>query len=650
MARGNARSWRWRLGRSPWLGIVLGVLLTIAWGWWHPLAAQTHAWQRQQVIAQLLPDPAPPRPVPFENPRPSGGNGGSEELPSIVPPPPVIPVDITDHWAADCIRELAQRRWLPVDDQAQFSPETPATWTVAQSLLNQALPTEGGYGGASPLETALQLPSSVNVLYSYPRQYYDPAKPLSRTDAIAAIAAKLSLPYVARANALVQASLSDGQDVPAYGRDAVASALVAGKLVNYPTAQTLNGNRPITRGELAALICQAVPDPSLQRTLDPTWIAQPQPLPAQPQPNPELRGVWLTNIDSDVLFSQENLAEAVRRLKAMNINTLYPVVWNSGYTQYPSRVAERWLGKKQRLWPGENPAFEAAQGDRDPLQELIDLAHAEGMAVIPWFEFGFMAPADYAVLRQHPDWFTQRLDGTREIVMGEEVFVWMNPLHPDTRRLLLLLMAEVLENYDVEGIQVDDHLGLPVDMGYDPYTVALYQREHAGQSPPEDETDPDWMRWRADKISAFMQDVRTLINQRQPGALLSVSPNPYPFSYAKYLQDWPAWERAGILDEIVVQIYREDLDRFVWELNKPALIAARQATPTSVGLLSGLRGRPTGIDLLTQQLEAVRDRRYAGVSYFYYQSLWVPGRETQEERNAQFQAAFAQPSDRPRPE
>jgi uncharacterized lipoprotein YddW (UPF0748 family) len=559
-------------------------------------------------------------------------------------------VDIADHWAADCLRDLALSRLLPLDtqdDEVQFAPEKPASWNFAQTLFNQALPTEGAYSGASPVEAAFQLPSAVNVLSSYPSQYYNPTQPLTRTDAVTALVAKLRLPYVARATDLLRQSLTDGSEVLPYGREAVASALVAGKLVNYPEASTFNGDRPITRGELASLVCQALQDPTFNRAIAPAWIPQPQPLPPQRQPNPELRGVWLTNIDSDVLFSQEKLAEAVQRLKAMNINTLYPVVWNMGYTQYPSRVAERLLGRKRRLWPGENPVFEAAQGDRDMLQELIDLAHAEGMAVIPWFEFGFMAPLDYEVLTQHPEWFTQRSDGTRNIQMGEEVFTWMNPLYPETRRLLLLLMAEVLENYDVEGIQVDDHLGLPVDMGYDPYTVALYQREHDGASPPENDSDPEWMRWRADKISAFMTDVRRIVDTRKPGAILSVSPNPYPFAYVRYLQDWPTWENNGILDEIVIQIYREDLDRFVWELNKPATVAASKSTPTSVGILSGLQGRPADIKLLTEQLEAVRDRTYAGISYFFYQSLWVPGNETREQRETQLKASFTQPADRP---
>jgi len=33
------------------------------------------------------------------------------------------------------------------------------------------------------------------------------------------------------------------------------------------------------------------------------------------------------------------------------------------------------------------------------------------MGVIPWFEFGFMAPADSDLAKRHPDWLTSRRDG-----------------------------------------------------------------------------------------------------------------------------------------------------------------------------------------------------------------------------------------------
>lgn len=631
-------------------GIVLGLILVITLGSFVPLLAYPHDPIHQEVIAQLLADSPTPETV-----IPESEAEEADEVPLSLP----MPTDIDEHWAKDCIMGLARRGAIPLNDQESYPPNSPvedaakfypndaATWSSATLMLNDSFPTGLVYGGATDVETALELPSPINVLYNYPPDAYDPDQDITRVEAINALAAKLEVPYVARANELVALSFQDGNRVPAWGREGIASALVAGVLVNHPDAQRVEGNRVITRGEVAALVCRASDDPSLRTTISPGWVPTPVELPTQTQPDAEVRGVWLTNIDSDVLFSRENLIDGIQRLKAMNINTLYPVVWNMGYTQFPSRTAAYWLGRKQRLWPGENPSFEQAQSDRDMLQELIEIAHTEGMTVIPWFEFGFMAPADYELRTQHPEWFTQRQDGSQEIPMGEEVFTWMNPFHPQTRRLLLLLIAEVLENYDIAGIQVDDHLGLPIDMGYDPYTVALYELEHDGQSPPSDDTDPEWMRWRANKITEFMEDVRRVIDERQPGALLSVSPNPYPFSYAKYLQDWPQWEAAGLLDEIIVQVYRNDLDRFAWELNKPATVNANRNTLTSIGILSGLRGRPTDVDLLTEQLKAVRDRNYGGVSYFFYQSLWDPGRETVEERINQFQTAFSKAAQRP---
>ena len=631
-----------RSRRDPqrfFMGIVLGMILVITFGWFTPLWAQSHTRIAQAIQAQVSPSlPGELEVAPDE---------AMDEEAEETPPPPVIPTDIGAHWAADCMRELALRRAIPVDEQAQFYPEETATWAAVTDMLNLSLPTSGAYGGASAAEAALNLPSAVNVLYSYPSRYYDPERPVTRSEAVTSLAAKMELPYVARANAMLTASLVDGDEVPVYGREGVAAAMAAGVLVNYPEPQQFEGNRAITRGELAALVCKARTESELRSTISPEWVARPQALPDQGQPDSELRGVWLTNIDSEVLFSKENLADAIQRLKAMNINTLYPAVWNSGYPLFPSPTAERILGEKQRLWPGYNPGFEETQRDRDMLQELIELAHAEGMAVIPWFEFGFMAPSEYSLRELHPDWFTQRQDGSQEIEQGVETFTWMNPFHPRTQQMLLLMMAEVLDNYDVEGIQVDDHLGMPIDMGYDPFTIELYRQEHDGEAPPDDYADSEWMHWRADRITEFMTKVRSVIDLRRPRALLSVSPNPYPFAYDKYLQDWPTWDELGILDELIIQIYRNDVDRFVWELNKPATVTASLNTPTSIGLLSGLKGRPTDIGLLTDQLAAVRDRNYAGVSYFFYQSLWVPGQETLEERETQFQTSFSQPASRP---
>jgi uncharacterized lipoprotein YddW (UPF0748 family) len=115
---------------------------------------------------------------------------------------------------------------------------------------------------------------------------------------------------------------------------------------------------------------------------------------ASSQPT-EIRGVWLTNVDSDVLFSKDSLRQAVRRLDRLNFNTVYPTVWNGGYTLYPSKVAKEAFGQEMDPEPG-------LQG-RDMLKEAIDLSHSRGLSVLPWFEFGLMAPADSELVRRHPE-------------------------------------------------------------------------------------------------------------------------------------------------------------------------------------------------------------------------------------------------------
>ncbi len=94
------------------------------------------------------------------------------------------------------------------------------------------------------------------------------------------------------------------------------------------------------------------------------------PLKAQELPEQyieELRGVWITNVDSDVLFSRESIVEAMDYLADRGFNVVFPVVWNKGYTLHPSEVAFEAFGKLQ------DPYF-ATRG-RDPLQEIITEAH-----------------------------------------------------------------------------------------------------------------------------------------------------------------------------------------------------------------------------------------------------------------------------------
>jgi uncharacterized lipoprotein YddW (UPF0748 family) len=392
-------------------------------------------------------------------------------------------------------------------------------------------------------------------------------------------------------------------------------------------------------------------------------------MPSRTANRSEIRGVWITNIDSDVLFDRTRLSNSISQLQKLNFNTLYPVVWNWGYSLYPSKVAAQEVG--QAMMPKKSietllgrslPPKEGLAG-RDVLKEIVDLAkptlrergHRAQMAVIPWFEFGFMttAPSDPAgsdLAKRHPQWLTQKADGSTINKEGAHERVWLNPLHPEVQKFIKSLLVEVVKNYAVDGVQLDDHFGYPYQYGYDPFTVKLYQSEHQGKNPPADAKDVEWTNWRADKVTAFMKDLFKDIKKANPRAILSVSPNPQEFSKEFFLADWAAWERAGLVEELVIQLYRNDLARFISEMQKPEVQRAKTHIPVAIGVLAGLKPRPIALQQIQEQVEAIRQEKLAGVSFFFYETLWnlKPVNEKVMDRQAGLQKLFPVGVDRPK--
>jgi uncharacterized lipoprotein YddW (UPF0748 family) len=170
----------------------------------------------------------------------------------------------------------------------------------------------------------------------------------------------------------------------------------------------------------------------------------------------------------------------------------------------------------------------------------------------------------------------------------------------------------------VDGVQFDDHFSLPNAFGYDPFTRALYLRE-TGRAVPANAEDPPWVRWRADKITAFVRRLRAALKARNPSLIFSLSPNYADFAYKLQLQDWRAWVRAGLVDEVVVQLYRPDLASFTTELSRPEFQEKR--VPMAVALMAGQRLRPTDQRLLQGKVVAARQRGL-GVAFFHYGPLW----------------------------
>ncbi len=265
----------------------------------------------------------------------------------------------------------------------------------------------------------------------------------------------------------------------------------------------------------------------------------------------KIRGVWLTTAASDIFDSNANIIDAMKLLADTGFNTVFPAVWNNGYTLYPSNILD--VNFRVTIKPG----YEG----RDILQEVIDAATPLGLDVIPWFEYGFMASFEDNgghILQKKPEWAGKDRNGD---ILVKNKFVWMNSLDLEVQDFVLSLILEVAQNYRVAGIQGDDHLAMPSEGGYDDKTKKLHRAEF-GESPPTDRKDQNWLQWRADILTDFMARLYKEVKTVNSDLIVSISPSIYPFGFNEFLQDFPAWIERGIVDIIHPQLYRRDLDDY----------------------------------------------------------------------------------------
>ncbi|MBP0001162.1 MAG: glycoside hydrolase family 10 protein [Cyanobacteria bacterium SID2] len=550
---------------------------------------------------------------------------------------------VRSSWVQPCVEDLVETEILDASPERLNVPVTRAEFA---QILDRAFPTET----ETPVETRFTDVSIARADFaaianleqqgfweSFLDVVFHPDRNLARWEMWVALADGLNYRATQIPRELLDRTYRDALLVPTEIEESIA-AMTERQLVVVPPNPSSESELPwlypyrsATRADVAAVACRILARDGFPDSIPANRVVR--------VTVPEIRGVWLTNVDSDVLFSRTKLRQALDRLQRLNFNTIYPTVWNWGYTLYPSAVAEPVIGRSVDPTPGLQR--------RDMLSEAVEYGHQNGLRVIPWFEFGFQAPSDSELARRNPQWLTQRRDSTQTIMEGEHERVWLNPFHPEVQQFILDLILEIAENYDIDGIQFDDHLGLPVEFGYDEYTIELYRSEHDGADPPEDYTNPEWVRWRADKITDFVERTFHAVKAVNSDIIFSVSPNPQHFAYSRYLQDWERWERNGFIEELVLQVYRDDLNVFISELERPEVEAARRHIPVGIAILTGLKNRPIELDLIRQKVRNVRDRGFSGMSFFFYESLWNWANDPPQVREAGFAELFPEAVEAP---
>lgn len=329
----------------------------------------------------------------------------------------------------------------------------------------------------------------------------------------------------------------------------------------------------------------------------------------------EIRGVWLlSHFNSPVLTSTSSIKNALDFLEESGFNTLFVAVWNQGYTAFESEVMDK------HGFPKQDPKY--VELGIDPLQEVINQAKGRNFAVFPWFEYGFAAsPLSNGghILTTKPEWSAISQSGDK---VRHGYLTWMNSLDLEVQQFMTDLLLEVIEKYDITGVQGCDRLpAMPHLGGYDEETKKKY-RNSFGSNPPSNTKQPAWVQFRANLLTDYLKRLRSAIKTKDSNCVFSISPSPFKFGLDNVLQDSEEWVKQGLVDFLCPQWYRENFSKYKPEVDK---VSSKFSSNDRKKFVPGIAFTANGNNLTASDIVSCvnhnRAKGLGGQVFFFYEGL-----------------------------
>jgi uncharacterized lipoprotein YddW (UPF0748 family) len=295
--------------------------------------------------------------------------------------------------------------------------------------------------------------------------------------------------------------------------------------------------------------------------------------PALDEPVPQFRAFWVDAFGPGI-FTPAQIDQLVADTKAANMNAIVVQVGRRGDC-FCNRAM---MPRTQQVGVTPEPF--------DPLQDLIDKAHAEGIEVHAWViataiwnsaipplnpnhVFNLHGPSKTGA----DNWLMYRSDGAFRA--GSDYL--LDPGHPDAADYIVKMFTSVVANYDIDGINFDrirypdQNLGAMIpSWGYNPVAVARFQAA-TGRTDVPAPTDPEWAQWRRDQITNIVRRVYLESTALKPNIRVSAATITYGYgpqsvaggyegtrTYGEVLQDWRGWMQEGILDINLPMNYKRE--------------------------------------------------------------------------------------------
>ncbi len=223
------------------------------------------------------------------------------------------------------------------------------------------------------------------------------------------------------------------------------------------------------------------------------------------------------------------IAAQFQDAKALGINTVYLHVRAFGDAYYPSDLFP----------PGSNWTDQSF----DPLEIMLEEAHALGLSAHGWInplrcgtKTTMDAIADSYQLKQ---WY---LEGT--YLKEVNGYYWLCPAYPEVREFIANGVQELVQQYDLDGIHLDDY--------FYPTTGESFDSECFSAS-----GETDLSQFRLEQINEMVQSLYQTVKATNDALQFSISPQgTISGNYQNQYADVTKWASTeGFCDVLIPQVY-----------------------------------------------------------------------------------------------
>ena len=264
-----------------------------------------------------------------------------------------------------------------------------------------------------------------------------------------------------------------------------------------------------------------------------------------------VKAIWLSQFDMREIYTdgdgqraQEDYTERVRKviknIRSIGINTVYIQLRPNGDSIYPSE-----------LFPASKYVSGAygKEIEYDAFGIFLDLAHTEGLSVHAWINPLRCMTAEELLLI--PDRYTIKKwynEAPQSKVVKVDDRYYLNPAYREVRALICDGVSEIIKNYPVDGIHIDDYFYPTTEEYFDAREYSAYTERGGILSLPE---------FRREQINALVRDIYATVKQRDHSILFGVSPGGNTDrNYNELYADVVLWCASDCyIDYICPQIY-----------------------------------------------------------------------------------------------